>query len=78
MDEFQEDEPGAARDRANRLMVARLKREAIVDLLRVRRPNGDLLSDVDIAVRVGCLPSDVRRVRSDEDCEDDTDGLAPV
>lgn len=64
--EFEEDEPGAAKERAGRLLVARLKREAIVDLLQARRPNGEPLSDVAIAVRVGCLPSEVAKVRAEE------------
>lgn len=63
---FEEDEPGAAKERASRLIAARLKREAIVDLLQARRPNGEPLADVAIAVRVGCSPSEVARVRAEE------------
>lgn len=64
--EFEEDEPGAAKERAGRLLVARLKREAIVDLLQARRPNGEPLADVAIAGRVGCSPGEVARVRAEE------------
>lgn len=63
---FEEYEPGAAKERAGKLMIARLKREAIADLLSARRPNGEPLSDVAIAVRVGCLPSEVAKVRAEE------------
>ncbi len=63
---FEEDPPGAARERASRLLLARLRREEIVDLLAARRPNGEPLSDVAIALRVGCMPSEVVRVRAEE------------
>lgn len=63
---FEEDPPGAAKERASRLLAARLLREQVEDLLRARRPNGEPLSDVAIAARVGCLPSEVARIRAEE------------
>lgn len=69
---FEEDEPGAAKERASKLMIARLRREAIEDLLRARRPNGEPLADVAIAVRVGCSPSEVAKVRAETNTREDS------
>jgi hypothetical protein len=60
---FEEDDPAEARRRASALIALRLKREAIIDLLQTIRPNGEPLADVAIAVRVGCKPSEVTRIR---------------
>jgi len=63
---FEEDSPGAVRKRAESLAALRRRREEIITLFAFRRPNGLPLSDVAIALRVGCRPSEVTRIRAEE------------
>ncbi len=70
MSDFEEDGPAEVKKRSAALLTARARREQIVELFEFRRPNGEPLSDVAIAVRVGCLPSEVERVRKEmRQCE---------
>lgn len=58
-----EDDPIPAKDRLQAFKANREQREKIIELFAFRRPNGEPLTDVAIAVRVGCLPSEVERIR---------------
>lgn len=71
---FEEDDPAEVRRRSEALIAARLKREEIVDLLSFRRANGEPLTDVAIAIRVGCKPGDVARVRREHQEEANNEG----
>ena len=65
MSDFEEDDPGEVKKRSAALLTARARKEQIIELFQFRRPNGEPLSDVAIAVRVGCLPSEVAKVRAE-------------
>ncbi len=65
MSDFEEDDPAEVKKRSAALVASRQRREQIVELFGFRRPNGEPLSDVAIAVRVGCSPSEVAKVRAE-------------
>lgn len=65
MSDFEEDDPAEVKKRSAALLTARVRREQIIELFGFQRPNGEPLSDVAIAVRVGCLPSEVAKVRAE-------------
>jgi hypothetical protein len=65
--DFEEDDRAEVKKRSAALLAARARREQIIELFGFRRHNGEPLSDVAIAVRVGCgcLPSEVKKVREE-------------
>lgn len=65
MSDFEEDDPAEVKKRSAALLTARVRREQIIELFGFQRPNGEPLSDVAIAVRVGCTPSEVAKVRQE-------------
>lgn len=67
MSDFEEDDPAEVKRRSAALVASRARREQIVELFQFRRRCGEPLSDVAIAVRVGCgcLPSEVKKVREE-------------
>ena len=65
MSDFEEDDPAEVKRRSAALVASRARREQIVELFQFRRPNGEPLSDVAIAVRVGCTPGEVAKVRQE-------------
>ena len=65
MSDFEEDDPAEVKKRSAALLAARARREQIIELFQFRRRCGEPLSDVAIAVRAGCTPSEVAKVRSE-------------
>lgn len=63
--DFEEDDSAEVKRRSAALLAARARREQIIELFQFRRRCGEPLSDVAIAVRVGCSPSDVAKVREE-------------
>jgi len=60
---FEEDPESNVREKGKAMAVWRERRDAIIELFKFRRPNGEPLTDVAIAVRVGCKPSEVAEIR---------------